>query len=238
MNIKIFVMKNSVISFGSLPLLATLIFINISCTPERPARPSIIQVPPPPPRSFSNQWIWVDAKRNTTIERPLDFAILNGSVTGPGINGSRVRWEQTRGAAGCIIENPDSVITKVSNLLVGSYQFKLTGTAISGVTMSDTMTVTVQEATSPSRQIFFSNLEWECLMGCSIYLGYSMSFLPAGYPITVYIRRENMSTWELVVPESVFTTEKYFYNIWGGQLSVFENSNIEATDHPEVKVVF
>ena len=229
-------MKNSVISFCSPLLLATLIFININCTPERPTRPSIIQVPSP--TSFSNQWIWVDAMRNITIERPMDFAILNGSVTGPGTNGSRVRWEQTSGPAGCIIENADSVITKVSNLLVGSYQFKLTGTAISGVTMSHTMTVNVQEATSASRQIFFSNLEWECLMGCSIYLGYSLSFIPAGHPITVYIKRENMSTWELVVPESFFTTEKYFYNTWGGQLSVLENSNIEATDHPEVKVVF
>ena len=168
----------------------------------------------------------------------MDFAILNGSVTGPGTNGSRVRWEQTSGPAGCIIENADSVITKVSNLLIGSYQFKLTGTAISGATMSDTMTVNVQEATSTSRQIFFSNLEWVCPMGCSIYLGYSLSFIPAGDPITVYIRRENMSTWELVVPESVFTTEKYFYNIWSGQLSVFENSNIDATDHPEIKIVF
>ena len=100
------------------------------------------------------------------------------------------------------------------------------------------MTLNVQEATAPVNQIFFSNLEWVCPFGCSIYLGYSLSFIQAGNPIIVYIKRENTSNWELVVPESVFTTEKYFYNYVSGQLSVFENSKIDATDHPEIKIVF
>ena len=234
-------MKNSVISFCIGALLASLMFINISCTPDPPPPPPppIIRLPPPPPPAFfPNHAIWVDAMMNITIERPMNFAILNGSVTGPAMLGSRVQWEQIIGPAGCIIEDPDFIITKVSNLVIGSYQFKLTATTISGETMSDTMTLKVQEATSSSNQIFFSNLDWACPFECSIYIGYALSFLPAGHPIIVYIKRENMSTWELVVPDTVFTTERYFYNTWIGQLSVFENSNIEATDHPEIKIVF
>lgn len=232
-------MKNAVISFCSWVLPAALMFINISCEPDRPPRPSTIHfTPPPPPAFFPNQSIWVDAMMNITIERPMNFAILSGSVTGPGINGSRIQWEQISGPAGCIITNPDSTITKVSNLIIGSYQFKLTATTISGETISDTMTLTVREATSSFNQIFFSNLDWVCPFGCSIYLGYSLSFIPAGSPITVYIKREYSSHWEVVVPDSVFTTERYSYNTGDGQLSVFENSNIEATDHPEIKIVF
>ncbi len=233
-------MKNSILFFCNLLLIASLLFINISCDPDRPSRPftNRIPPPPPPPAFFPVESIWVDAMMNITIERPMNFAILSGSVTGSAMNGSRVRWEQTGGPAGCIIENQDSVITRVSNLVIGSYQFKLTATTTSGKTMSDSMTLKVQEATSSSHQIFFSNLDWACGFGCSIYLGYSLSFLPAGHPITVFIRRENMSIWEAVVPESVFTTEKYFYNTGAGQLSVYENSNIGATDHPEIKIVF
>lgn len=234
-------MKTSVLPFCCVLLIASLMFINMSCDTDRPYRPPISRLPPPPPPPptfFSNQSIWVDAMMNITIERPMNFAILNGSVTGPAMHGSRVRWEQISGPSGCVIENPDSIITRISNLVIGPYQFKLTGIPISGETMSDTMTLKVQEATSPSNQIFFSNLDWVCPFECSVYLGYALSFLPAGHPITVYIKRENMSTWELVVPDSVFTTERYFYNTWGGQLSVFENSHIEATDHPEIKIVF
>ena len=229
-------MKSSILSICSLLLLASLMFINISCEPDRRGLLPIRRVPPPP--TFPNQSIWVDAMRNITIERPMNFAILSGSVTGNGREGSIVQWEQMSGPTGCIIENPDSVITRVSNLVFGSYKFKLTATSISGLTMSDTMTLRVQEATSSSSQIFFSNLDWVCLFGCSIYVGYSLSFIPVGHPITVYIKRENMSTWEPVVPEAIFTAESYFYNTSGGEFSVFENSNSEATDHPEIRIVF
>ena len=125
MNIKNFVMKNSALSFCSLLLLASLLFINISCEPDPPPLPPIIRLPPPPPPTFfPNQSIWVDVMMNVSIERPMDFAILNGSVTGPGRNGAGVQWEQVSGPAGCIIENPDSIITRVSNLVIGFYQFK------------------------------------------------------------------------------------------------------------------
>ena len=233
-------MKNSILFFCSLLLITSSMLINFSCVPDRPSRPPINRFPylPPPPTFYPNQSIWVDAMMNIKIERPMNFAILSGSVTGAAMRGARIRWEQISGPAGCIIENPDSVISKVSDLVIGSYQFKLTATTISGETMSDTMTLNVQEATSFSNQIFFSNLDWVCPFGCSIYLGYSLSFIPAVSPITVYIKRENSSIWERVVPDSVFTTERYFYNRGDGQLCIFENLYIEATDHPEIKIVF
>ena len=233
-------MKNSVLTLYGILLITSLVFINISCTRTPPPPPPIIRVPPPPPPppTISNRSSWVNANMNITIELPMNFAILTGSVTGSGTNGSRVRWKQISGPAGCIIENPDSVITRVSSLLIGSYQFELTASTISGETMSDTMALKVQEPTSSSNQIFFSDLDWVCPWGCGISLGYSLSFIPAGNPITVYIRRENMSNWKLVVPLSVFTTQEYFYDIWSGQLSVYQNLNIEPTDHPEIKIVF
>jgi hypothetical protein len=173
-----------------------------------------------------------------TIELPLNFAMLNGEVSGPGRNGARFSWQKINGPASYLIEKPDSLFTKVSNLEVGVYQFMLTAETTSGEYKSDTMTLIVQNASSPNKQIHFWNLNWLCPFGCSIWLGFVSSYFSVNTPITVYIKREGTQSWDIVVPDSVFSSERYFYSITNGQLCVFEDSYVDATDHPEIKIVF
>jgi hypothetical protein len=216
---------------------ASMMFITTACS-NKEMPPRIIIQPPPPPPSPSNQLIWVDANMNITIELPMNFAMLNGIVTGPGRNGVTYNWQKVSGPSSCTIENPDSLVTKVSNLELGVYQFKFTATNISGQARTDSMTLIVQDPTSSNKQLVFWNVNWECSLECSIYLGNVSQYLPANGAISVYIRREGQQNWDLVVPESNFTTERYFYVSSSGQLSVVENSILDATDHPEIKIVY
>jgi len=220
-------------------LLTASLFISISCDKEYPYN-SFNQSPPPPPPPPPppNQTIRVKALPDVTIELPMNFAMLNGSLSGPLANIATVNWEKISGPASYHIEQPGSAYTKVTNLEPGVYQFRITATTSSGEIVSDSITINVLNANSPVRQIIFSRLDWVCPFGCSIWLGYVSPYLAANTPIEVYIKREGSQLWDIVVHDSVVTTERYFYSIDYGQLSVLENSNIDATDHPEVKIIF
>ncbi|HET9278181.1 MAG TPA: hypothetical protein VFN95_08330 [Flavitalea sp.] len=229
-------MKNKI--FFLCGILVSVILINVSCGKEIPDIPRQPIPPPPFLLPSPNQTIWVDANMNITIELPLNFAILNGIAFGPGTNGASINWEKISGPASCLIENPDSLITKVANLENGIYQFGLTVTTTSGEISFDTMTLKVQDATSTNKQIFFSNLNWSCPFGCSIVLGDILSYIPTNGQFSAYIKTDENQFWQLIVPDSIFTGERYSYNISSGQLSVYEYTNFEATDHPEIKIVF
>ena len=100
------------------------------------------------------------------------------------------------------------------------------------------MTLKVQDASSTNKQIFFWDLNWSCPFGCSIILGDISSYMPPNSTYAIYIRRESSSIWELVVPDSASSTAQYVYSIWDRQVTVFEYSNTESDDHPEIKIVF
>ena len=220
--------------------ILTLSLINISCKKE-PIHSQDTTLPPPLPPSPpapSTQNIWAHANMDITIELPMNFAILHGGTTGPGRTGSKVKWEKISGPASYLLESPDSSQTKVTDLEKGSYAFKLSAISNTGQTSTDTMTLIVQDATSPKKQIFFQNLNWSCPFGCSISVEDALSYLPPNSPFTLYIRREFSSDWELIVPEFSSSTAGFVYTVWAGQISVFEISDIEATDHPEIKIVF
>ena len=229
-------MKNSVLSFCSMLLLASLMFINISCEPDRRSLPPINQLPPPPPPPY--QGIYADANKSITIELPMNFGILNGDAYGPGRNGASYKWEMISGPVSYFLETPDSLKTKVSNLEKGIYQFQLTATSNTGETSTDIMTLKVQDASSSNKQIIFWDLNWSCPFGCSIMLGDISLYMPAGSNYDIYIRRGFSSNWEVVVPDSISSNARYVYSIWNGAVTVFDNSYIDATDHPEIKIVF
>lgn len=219
-------------------LTSNLLTVGVGCKKETLPRslssPIYLPSPPPPP----NQAIYADANMSITIELPMNFGILNGEAYGPGINGASYKWGKVSGPASYFLENPDSLKTKVSNLEKGVYQFQLTVTTNAGQTSTDIMTLKVQDASSSNKQIFFWDLNWSCPFGCSILLGDISSYMPANSTYAINIRRESSSIWELVVPDSTSTTARYIYSIWNGQLTVFDNSYIDATDHPEIKIAF
>ena len=96
----------------------------------------------------------------------------------------------------------------------------------------------MQDASSTNKQILFWDLNWSCPFGCSIILGDISSYMPPNSTYAIYIRRESSSIWELVVPDSASSTAQYVYSIWDRQVTVFEYSNTESDDHPEIKIVF
>ena len=167
----------------------------------------------------------------------MNFAILNGEVHGTGWKGAEVKWEKITGPASYLLISPDSLKTKVTNLEKGIYTFKLSATN-SAQTVTDTMTLIVQDATSTNKQIFFSNLNWSCPLECGISLRYALSMLPSNTPFTLYLRREFSSVWELIVPESSSSTARFVYSVSGDQIMIYDTSYIESSDHPEIKIVF
>lgn len=218
---------------------SNLFTVGVGCKKETLPRrvSSPIYLPPAPP-SPAYQVIYADANMNIAIELPLNFGILNGDAYGPERNGASYKWEKISGPASYFLETPDSLKTKVSNLEKGDYHFQLTVTTNAGQTSTDIMTLKVQDASSPNKQIFFWDLHWSCPFGCSIMLGDISSYMTANSIYAIYIRREGSSIWELVVPDSTSSTAAYIYSILNGQLTVFDNSYIDATDHPEIKIVF
>ena len=218
-------------------LTSNLLIISLGCERETLLR-SISSPSPTYPRSATYQAIYADANMNITIELPMNFGILNGDAYGPGRTGASFKWEKISGPASYFLETPDSLKTKVSNLEKGIYQFQLTATTNTGETSTDIMTLKVQDASSSKKQILFWDLNWSCPFGCSIMLGDISLYMTAGSNYDMYIRRGFSSNWEVVVPDSTSSNARYVYSIWNGAVTVFDNSYIDATDHPEIKIVF
>ncbi len=217
-----------------LVVIVTVSLTNMGCTPEIIDDPNSTFSPPLQIQQYQN--VLIDANMNITIESPMNFAILNGRVTGPGGNEVKVKWEKITGPVSYLLVSPDSLKTKVTNLEKGVYTFKLSATN-SGQTITDTMTLIVQDPTSSNKKIFFWSLNWSCPFGCGIYLGEALSYLPANSPFNLYLRREFSSVWELVVPDSSSSTARFYYAS-DDQIMVYDTSNMESSDHPEIKIVF
>ena len=209
-----------------------LSLVNISC--NKPIEVQSTSLPTPTP--IEN--IWAHANMNITIELSMNFTILNGRTTGPGVAGSKVKWEKISGPASYFLESPDSAKTKVTNLEKGVYEFKFSGISKTGQTSSDTMTLIVQDPTSPNRQIIFGSLNWSCPVGCSIVIADALSYMPSNSPFTLYIRKGLSSDWELVIPDFSSSSAKFVYTALAGDISILSITNVEATDHPEIKIVF
>ena len=172
-----------------------------------------------------------------TIELPMNSTILNGGISGPGLSGATVKWEKISGPASYLLENPDTSMTKVTNLEKGAYAFKLSATSNTGQLSTDTMTLIVQDATSTNKQIFFWSLGWACSFGCGLMLE-GLLYLPPNSPFTLYIRSEFSSNWELVVPVSNASTTRFTYSVWGNYINVYDMYNIDPADHPDIKIVY
>jgi len=215
------------------------LIINPGCKPEK-FSPGHIRVPnpPPPPPPPTQQPFGMNTGVDVTIETPINFAILHGYAyynTG----GLKFRWEKITGPSSYSLQDPDSLITKVSNLVLGVYQFELKATDTAGNSIRDTMTVNVEPATSPGNQVYFWDLTWICPVGgCGIMLDDVYSYVPANTPFNLYIMRDNSSGWELIVPYSPGTTSTYLYSVWNTSIEVWEEPIITVNDTPAIKVVF
>ncbi|HSU28873.1 MAG TPA: PKD domain-containing protein [Chitinophagaceae bacterium] len=85
-----------------------------------------------------------NAGPNQTITQPLNTATLDGSAsTDPDNNIVAYSWTKILGPASFTIQNPNLVITDVTNLTQGIYQFELKVTDTLGLFSLDTMEIKV-----------------------------------------------------------------------------------------------
>lgn len=106
-----------------------------------------VNLPGPPP---PNQPPSANAGANIIITLPVNNTTLNGSASSDP-DGSIISysWSKISGPAQYTIGNAGTVTTPLSNLVQGTYDFRLVVTDNNGVTDSDTITVTVNAGTPP-----------------------------------------------------------------------------------------
>jgi hypothetical protein len=120
----------------------TLLFIS-GCKKESSSTPT---APPPPPL----RTIILDANAgpDDSIFLPTNYCMLSGGVNYNGNDTLSVVWSKISGPTSFHIEEPNSLRTKVSNLISGIYRFELTVSA-NNLTDKDTCTVTVGASPPP-----------------------------------------------------------------------------------------
>ena len=177
---------------------------------------------------------------------PIDSCWLHGSASDKESNIKSYAWKKISGPTMCILENPDSLKTKVSNLQIGIYYFELTVSDSEGLSGKDTIKVTVKVIVIPviynNNEVIFENLNWgteglttTLLWGSAIIIHNVYQYLPApGTPFTAYIKRDNSTNWdELVMNDS---NSYYVTNLLNGNLILW--SSYDETDTPDIKLVY
>jgi hypothetical protein len=102
----------------------------------------------------------VEAGANINTQLPTTSVQLNGTVYDAENNVQQISWTIQSGPAGAVIANANAASTSVSNLVVGSYLFRLTATDAEAATGADSVWVTVNpQPTTTTRQIKV-NLFW------------------------------------------------------------------------------
>lgn len=148
-----------------------------------------------------------DANADILVEFPTNSIMLNGRAWPYNSNNpiSQTIWKKISGPSTCVIQNANSLQTKVTNLEKGDYQFEFTVYDRVGNYDIDTMTLNVVDQAGPDRQIIFSDmkmLSYELLLWVDYYLGIENfhEFVPANTPFTVHLKKGTSLTWEEVFP--------------------------------------
>ncbi|GAO44318.1 hypothetical protein FPE01S_03_03560 [Flavihumibacter petaseus NBRC 106054] len=93
----------------------------------------------------------VNAGSDKTITLPTSTTALSGSATDSDGSIASYKWSQVSGPNTATFNTTTSASATVSNLVQGSYSFKLSATDNKGATGSATMTVTVNAATATNK---------------------------------------------------------------------------------------
>lgn len=98
--------------------------------------------------SVSNQLPVVNAGSNKSITLPTNSTGLSGSATDADGTISSYKWTQASGPNTATFSGTTTAAVTVSNLVAGTYSFKLTATDNKAATASSTVSVTVNAATA------------------------------------------------------------------------------------------
>jgi hypothetical protein len=179
------------------------------------------------------------ASADNQVILPTDYSNLRGTYLYSGIANDidNLVWKKISGPFTFIIENPNSIATKVNKMGKGTYDFELTITDKEGLTDKDTVRVIVGEYSSPPKEIIFKDLVWSCPMGCLSSIKNIYSHLPDGSVFRVFIQIDNPADWKEVIPLSQWTDNSYYaYNLLNGDLEIYSNGDLPDT--PNIKIVY
>ena len=199
--------------------------------PQPPQQPS----PQSPPGTIS---LHAGAGPDHLVFLPTSYCTMYGWVSGP--TSFAVLWSKISGPTSCFIETPNSLGTKVSNLVNGVYQFEMTVSA-NGLMGKDTCTVTVGAISTNPSEIIFENQNWgaeglngSLLWGSAIVIRDIHKFIPSGIVFKTYIRRDSTAIWEELIQD--YDNSSYILSIMNDSLGVW--SSYEETDTPDIKLVY
>ncbi len=224
------------INLYGLLIFGTTVLIISGCTEET------LSIAPPLPPVITGPPISY-AGGDIIVLLPTDFFWLSGTYSDTGaVKIYNILWKKISGPSSYILENPNSLRTKVSKLEKGIYEFELSVTNQRGLIGKDIVRVTVSEIPENNDEITLKDMAWVCPMGCHIEIKNIYSHLPAGSVFQIYIQRDNSANWEEVIndessqlPEGV----KYTYKLYNGNLYIFTyNNSDEQTDTPNIKIVY
>ena len=186
-----------------------------------------------------NQTPVADAGANQTITLPVNSATLNGSASfDPDGTISSYAWIKSSGPSQGSITNAANTSTTATNLVQGTYVFKLTVKDNGNATASDSITVTVNAAPNQSPVADAGTNQTITLPVNSVTLNGSASFDPDG-TISSYawIKSSGPSQGSITNAANTSTTAT---NLVQGtyifKLTVKDNSNATASDSITITV--
>ena len=234
----------------SIPFIAFVILLmtNSACTPERPTRNGCDTCQIGGGGGVPNSAPISNAGQDIVIFFPTNFCTLSGKAQDIENNIQTILWSKISGPSSFFIEHPDSLLTKVSNLQIGVYQFELTVTDSIGLYGKDTIQVIVNQSSANSNEIIFQNQTWVYPWYSAIEVKNFYSLIPSGSVFRIFIRRDTNPGWIEVFPYSINGSGgsyEYFietrpdgagmYNF--GSLYIFYYG-MDTSDTPDVKIVF
>lgn len=240
------------ITLYGLLLYSAALLINSSCTDDTLPTvtstntvPSTNTIPPAsPPNSASTPSAY--AGQDFQVILPTNFCYLSGGYSeNKNIKVVKTLWKKISGSSSGVLQSPDSLRTKVSNLEKGIYEFELTITNMLGLIGKDTVRVIVGEMSKTPKEIIFKDMEWIFPWYSTIELKNFNLLMPDSI-FKVYIKRGNNPQWEEVpfLLENTATKYEYFVETRPdgagmyayGSLYIFYYG-IDTDDTPSVKIM-
>jgi len=212
-------------------LLIGIFFGNVNCKKEPP-----LQALPQKILTFAfageDQFVFLPANNCKLI----GYKINNEN------NIDSIQWKKIAGPASYHIENSDSIITNITNLERGIYEFELTMTLSGGLKSKDTCKVIVGEISPNPTTIILQNQKWIFPWYNTIRIQNFNSLVPPQLLRKIYIKRDGNPDW-IEVDFDINNYNNgglYFFSLYGnynGTLDIYYFGN-DASDTPDVKIVF
>jgi hypothetical protein len=183
------------------------------------------------------------AGTDIAITLPTNSVTLNGSASSdPDGSISKYAWTKVSGPTQFLIASTGSAITVVSNLVAGTYVFRLTVTDNNGATASDDIMVIVNTTSSPGNQAPIANAGTDITVQlpiASITLDGSASYDSDGRIISYkWVKVSGPTTFTLLTPLAATTV---FSNLAPGtyvfQLTVTDDKGATGTDTVTITVL-